>query len=109
MMNHMTGGCGVPTCIWGEHRRDAKSFDSKAEAHALAEQIGGCEVIQIELSTGCGQDKGSDLYSPIVRSGLPTTEKFKCHADDSVFEEHEGLEHWIASKVLPCDSKTRKG
>lgn len=55
MMNHMTGGCGVPTCLWGAHKRDAKGFDSKAEAHALAEQIGGCEVIQIDAYAGCIQ------------------------------------------------------
>lgn len=45
MMNSMEGGCGVPTCIWGEHRRDAKAFDSRASAERMAERIGHCEVV----------------------------------------------------------------
>ena len=52
LMGFMRAGCGVPTCIWGEHLRDALPFDSIYPAEALAKEIGGCVVIFRDIKEG---------------------------------------------------------
>ena len=45
LLGHQSGGCGVPTCIWGTRWQDALPFEHNAEAQRLAERIGRCEIV----------------------------------------------------------------
>ena len=38
------GMLGVLTCLWGEDRRDAMTFESAFEARKTARRIGNCDV-----------------------------------------------------------------
>ena len=44
LMAYREGGCGAPTCLWGEHRRDAMPFDGMAKALKTAKRIGDCMI-----------------------------------------------------------------
>lgn len=45
LMGYMRGACSVPTCIWGQHIKDAMPFDSQFKAEMMAKQIGRCSVV----------------------------------------------------------------
>ena len=45
LMGQMDGDCAVPTCIWGQHKRDALPFEDVCVAEATAKIIGGCTVV----------------------------------------------------------------
>lgn len=45
LMGYMRGACSVPTCIWGQHIKDAMPFDSQFKAEMMAKQIGRCIVV----------------------------------------------------------------
>lgn len=35
------------TCLWGNHREDARQFTTEATAKAVAKIIGGCSVVSV--------------------------------------------------------------
>ena len=49
LMGYMRGACSVPTCIWGQHIKDAMPFDSQFKAEMMAKQIGRCSVVYMAV------------------------------------------------------------